>query len=522
MITLNNIRELILKQDSELENILKEYFLQSKDDNVSDDYNYKKDLENEFNLLLEKGQVQEAKKIIEDYKLRYGIDETTYSMEGIIFVTEGNLEKAYDKFYEGLEINNLNVDLLFNMAYVNLLLGNVNESRDYCNKCLLYSKDEELNNQVYDILDNLNKVNTKDIYTFVTIGVKNDDEILKFIKKENHKIINILENKDIKLENKYDEDGITIYEVNNVSDTLGFITRNNENCVILIGNLVPTKFIKNISNESKIIYYTNNNLYTDKSNYMNNNVDIFLEKEICNISNLIITNNISVYNFKKIIEKRDNVFFIKNNDDEIFNIVNIVKNYENISEEQIVNFINKELVLIEDEYEKSLFAIAKEQNNMDKCISLSKYIYDNYNTEESYKMYMSLLCKSKDYLNLLDTSIKSNFCEDVYKLEIIYLYNLQKYDLVEFITYLSMRLYNNIDLSGNNHIDYKMANYTFDINAFKSSYNRYILVLENNDYLVNSPIVNRNMSYLLYANENNDYKKFYSIYTELLKSFNNE
>ena len=58
--------------------------------------------------------------------------------------------------------------------------------------------------------------------------------------------------------------------------------------------------------------------------------------------------------------------------------------------------------------------------------------------------------------------------------------------------------------------------------TLKEAYNRYILVLQKGDYLSNSPLINRNMSYLLYANKNTDYEKFYSIYTNLLKVFREE
>lgn len=517
MITLNNIREIILKQDNELEEIIKEYFLQSKEKNEDEYGKHKINLEKEFNLLLEKGQLAEAKDLIGNYKLKYGINETFYSMEGILFVNEGKFEEAYNSFYQGLEKNNLNLDLLFNMAYVNLLMGNFDESREYCNKCLLYSKDEGLNEQVNDILENLNTIVDSKIYTFITIGVKNNDEMFEIIKRENHNVINIIENKNIKTENKYNENGITIYEVNSISDTLDFITRNNDNCIVFIGDIIPIKTIQNIDNQTKVIYYTNKNLYLDKSNYMNNSIDLFLEKEICDISNFIMTSDISIYNFKKIIEKRNNVFFIKNSIDEILSIIN---NSSDIFKDQFKSFETEGLNSNYDEYTKILFEIAKEQKNIDNCINLSKYIYDNYNTEESYKIYINLLSDKKDYLSLINSLINTKYCEDIYKLEITYLYNLERYDLIDFILQLSMNVYNKIDLSGDIDINYKMANYAFNINNFKVSYNRYISLLENDKYLINSPIVNRNMSYLLYANENTDYKKFYSVYIELLNSFN--
>jgi len=520
MITLNNIRELILKQDNELENMLRDYFEQIIDNdnnNKSKDSISSKELENEFNRLLENGQIEEAKNIIEKYKSIYGENEVTYSMEGIAFVTEGDLENAYNIFLKGLQIYKDNIDLLFNMAYVNLLLGNNDECRKYCNECILYSTDEEVKNQVYEILNTLNEK----IHTFITINLKDDSEIFSLIDNMKHKIINLLQTENINSENKYEQNGITIYETNNTNNIMEYLIRNNSNCTVIVNDIEYLKILENIKKQVNIIYYTNNNLYTDKSNYLNSSTDLYKENNLCNISNMIITNNISVYIFKKIIEERDNVLFINNNEKNMVDISDFINNYESI-EGQNINSIETHYSLIDDEYKKILFGLVREEKSIDNCITLAKYAYEKYNTGEFYKIYIILLCKNKDYLNLVSTAINSEFCEEVYKLELVYLYNMEKYELIEFITYLSINLYKKMDLSETYEFDYKMANYLFIINRFEESYNSFISVLQKNDYLVNSPIVNRNISYLLYANQNTDYEKFYSLYLELLKSFNKE
>lgn len=516
MITLDNIRELVRKQDKELEDLIKKYFLQSQDINTMTDKKTEKEIEKDINELLEKGQIEEAKKIVENYRTNNRDSAITYSMEGIIYTAEGDFERAYNSFNKGLEIDNLNVDLLFNIAYVSLLLGRLDECKINCDKCLLYSRDEDLNNQVYSILDTLNQRNNENLYTFITISQEND-EIYKLIQEKKHRIINIVENKDE--EREYENNGVTIYEVNNVENTIESLTRNTRNCVLLMDNPIQSKFIKYINDDTKIVYYTNNNLYTDKKNYLNNNIDILNEKIICDASELILTNNISVYIFKSIIEKRNNILLISSESENSIDTFRIMKNNTTKLEDENIKVINKWVEKTESDYIKLMLKLAIEKNNINNCICLAKEIYETYKTEESYKIYISLLVENKEYSKLLTSMIDSLYCEEVYKLEITYLYNLQKYDLIDFIVYLSLKLYKNIDSLKSNHIDYIIGNYTFDINNFKEAYNRYILVLQKGDYLSNSPLINRNMSYLLYANKNTDYEKFYSIYINLLKVF---
>ena len=59
---------------------------------------------------------------------------------------------------------------------------------------------------------------------------------------------------------------------------------------------------------------------------------------------------------------------------------------------------------------------------------------------------------------------------------------MEKYELIEFITYLSINLYKKVDLSETYEFDYKMANYLFIINSFEESYNSFISVLQKNNY----------------------------------------
>ena len=103
MITLNQIKELLIKQENEIDNALLEYFTQN---NKAYDYvNYiKKRDKSIIEKLINEGRIEEAEFNINEYKNRFNIDTTIYSMEGIINLQKGDLQKSLSLFELGLQI----------------------------------------------------------------------------------------------------------------------------------------------------------------------------------------------------------------------------------------------------------------------------------------------------------------------------------------------------------------------------------------------------------------------------------
>ena len=116
-------------------------------------------------------------------------------------------------------------------------------------------------------------------------------------------------------------------------------------------------------------YYQNKNYYTDKSNYLNHNIDMYFEQEVCNTCEFIFTSDISVYNAKKIIERRDNIYLIDENIGNEFTIdyilQNIGKDYERGFEDKLREYSKN----LDDIYIKSLYLIAAESNNLNNSIN---------------------------------------------------------------------------------------------------------------------------------------------------------
>ena len=246
---------------------------------------------------------------------------------------------------------------------------------------------------------------------------------------------------------------------------------------------------------------------------------MYLEKEVCNTCEFIFTSDISVYNAKKIIERRDNIYLIDENIGNEFTIdyilQNIGKDYERGFEDKLREYSKN----LDDIYIKSLYLIAAESNNLNNSIKIAKTINDEYKTEESYLLYITLLNQAKDYNNLIINIINSEYIEDIYKAEILYLNSIKNTDLISFIVNIATNNYKMAELQLHDEINYKMALYYFELNQFDLSLNKYKYIQNSESKFINSPLVNRNIAYLLYANRNENYEKFYNFYIELMEIF---
>lgn len=519
MITLNKIRELVLSQEQELEKLIFEYFLQKDITNYHNSSFNKNDKKNEIKLSIEdmilQGNLEKAKELLYKYKEISGKDASYYSIAGIISLNENNIEDAFEKFTKGLNIDNTNSDLLYNIAYLNLVVGNTDEALEYYKRCINNTDDKDLIIEVTDIID---KLQDKISHTLITFGLTKE-ESMNF--KGENRVIALIENDNLEHENNYEENGIINYEVNSKKskDILGYLVRRNKNCIIIFKDIDKIDYINNFKNSAQIAYYQNKNYYTDKSNYLNHNIDMYLEKEVCNTCEFIFTSDISVYNAKKIIERRDNIYLIDENIGNEFTIDYIFKNIGKYYERELEDKLREYSKNLDDIYIKSLYLIAAESNNLNNSIKIAKTINDEYKTEESYLLYITLLNQAKDYNNLIINIINSEYIEDIYKAEILYLNSIKNTDLISFIVNIATNNYKMAELQLHDEINYKRALYYFELNKFDLSLNKYKDIQNSESKFINSPLVNRNIAYLLYANRNENYEKFYNFYKELMEIY---
>lgn len=511
LLNLNNSDDI-----SEKVSLLKEIISKDKkevSDKVDIDYSTVK---SNIEELINENRLEEAQELLDNYKVIYADDISIYSMQGIILLNNNEINLACDSFLKGLELDPKNVDLLYNAGYCCILLNLKEEAIYYYNKCFNITNDKELKKEIRVIIEQLQAEENKNKkQTFITIDLKDNDELFKVIKED---LIKIKINEEVEYNNRTYEDSNIIYETNsnNLNELIEYILRNNENCIVVF-NDYKIKSLLDFKEEYKFIYYTNKNLVIDKEDYLNQNINILFENEVCNDVNFIFTNNIEVYYFKNKIEKRNNVYLIDDtySKEELKCIIN-----NNIMEEQLNEKLRSKLNEISDEYEKSLYLLLIEKQDLNKCLEISKYIYDKYKNESAYIIYLSLLNESNNYSEILVTMINSEFCDDIYKAEVLYLNSIEEIDLISFILNISIKNYKSLDF--NNNVDYKMATYFYELNMFEKAYYKYMIIINDNNKITISPLVSRNIAFLMYKNADPHYESFYNNYRKLIDIVNKE
>lgn len=81
--------------------------------------------------LIEKGQLEQVKKLLEEYKKIVADDMEVYSIMGIMCMMEGNMKEAEKNFLLGIEEGNSNYDLLYNLGYLYEFKKDINKALKY-------------------------------------------------------------------------------------------------------------------------------------------------------------------------------------------------------------------------------------------------------------------------------------------------------------------------------------------------------------------------------------------------------
>ncbi len=79
---------------------------------------YKKEFKEKIQSLIERGLLEDTKKAIQEYERIVTEDIDMYSIKGVIAMMERDVEKAENILKEGLNIEPLNFDILYNIAYL--------------------------------------------------------------------------------------------------------------------------------------------------------------------------------------------------------------------------------------------------------------------------------------------------------------------------------------------------------------------------------------------------------------------
>ena len=146
---------------------------------------YKAKFKENIEQLIESGMIEEAETLIDEYDSMFNQEPMTFSLRGIISTIKGNNNLAISYFQKGLEIENTNFDLLFNLGYVYKNIGDMPKAIEYFTKAIQIAETIELEDEAYSMLIELGIDKTKR-------EIKN--RLLKEIDNENENIndMNIL------------------------------------------------------------------------------------------------------------------------------------------------------------------------------------------------------------------------------------------------------------------------------------------------------------------------------------------
>lgn len=149
----------------------------SNENNKMDEYKVK--FKENIEQLIESGMIEEAEKLIDEYDSIFNQEPMTFSLRGIISTIKGDKNLAISYFQKGLEIDNENFDLLFNLGYVYKNIDDMSKAIEYFTKAIQIAETIELEDEAYSMLIGLGLDKTKE-------EIKN--RLLKEIDNENENI----------------------------------------------------------------------------------------------------------------------------------------------------------------------------------------------------------------------------------------------------------------------------------------------------------------------------------------------
>ena len=472
-------------------------------------------IKNQIENLININDLENAKLYLEKYRFLFNEDISYFSMKGIIAIRENNLSEAVDSFLNAFEIDNSNVDVLYNMGYLNVLLGNLQDALYFYDRCIALSDDNDFIQEVISIKSDIENTLNEKLYTFVMINIDKDDLIFEHVRNKNNVLIRIDKNDNLLKHDarSYKENNINVYEINKdeIMVMIEYILRNYSDVILVYSDLYILSALIPFKDRSKIVYYTNINYYTE--HFLDRNINLFLEKECCLDSDFIVTNNIDVYNHKKIVENRKNIYLIDKCINETFTLDCILNSNINWN---IKNYIDS----LQNEYEKNNYLLGLYIRNDKEKFMIVKDLYEKYKNEELYNIYLSLLIKQKDYKNIKEVILNSIYCNDIFKAEVVYLYLIKEKGLLDFICNISIGNFYLADVSTDKYLEYRSAVLNFEISRYKLAYNIYNNFNENSlEFIFQSPLSIRNISYIKYLYNDKDFTECFELHIKLIEEY---
>lgn len=107
--------------------------------------------------LIECGELEFAKELLEKYEDLFKDDVEIYSMKAIIAMMEDRMEEAEQILLEGYKVNKYSIDILYNLGFLYENKEKYNEALKFYKKAKLYCTTVEEDNELKDKLDDIIK-----------------------------------------------------------------------------------------------------------------------------------------------------------------------------------------------------------------------------------------------------------------------------------------------------------------------------------------------------------------------------
>lgn len=115
----------------------------------------KKQFKDNIQQLIDNNNLNEAKELIDQYKNIAKDDIDAYSMDAVVLIMEGKFQKVEKVLKEGLDLDENNFDLNYNLAYVYQQIEKLNLALEYYEKAKISCKDEKLKEQINSTINEI-------------------------------------------------------------------------------------------------------------------------------------------------------------------------------------------------------------------------------------------------------------------------------------------------------------------------------------------------------------------------------
>lgn len=117
--------------------------------------NIKAQIRDNINILVNDGNLEEAKVLINEYRKMAADDVESYSMDGVIAIIEGNLEYAEELLKQGLNLCRNNFDVNYNLAYLYHIKDDIDQSVNFYKNAYNYAGNTTIKDEIKSVVEDI-------------------------------------------------------------------------------------------------------------------------------------------------------------------------------------------------------------------------------------------------------------------------------------------------------------------------------------------------------------------------------